>query len=158
MHQAMSCSLSTGPTASLLLCSRLCTQVPPRSVVLTVALHPYVTFPTGRSRVPVQTEALAVASVAVGAAGGTLAGQAAAGAILGRSAVWGGTGRCWALGLSPMLLLGTGISCWGGAWVQRKAEILPLPLLLSGSGGTGHPKANKVFLLRLILSLLTLGS
>lgn len=34
-----------------------------------------------------QTEALAIASVAVGAAGGTLAGQAAAGAVLGRPAV-----------------------------------------------------------------------
>ena len=57
-------------------------------MVLTVALRLYVTFPTRRSHVPVQTEALAVLSITVGAAGRTLAGQAAVRAVLGRPAVW----------------------------------------------------------------------
>ena len=61
--------------------------------VLPVALRPSVTFPAGRSHVPVQAEALAVPSVAVGAAGDALAGQAAARAVLGRPAVWGGAER-----------------------------------------------------------------
>lgn len=56
--------------------------------VRAAAPRPCVTFPTRRSQVAAQAEALAVLGVTVGAAGSALAGQAAVRAVLGRLAVW----------------------------------------------------------------------
>lgn len=149
-HRGTSNVPSTGTTAS----------PPPSRVLPRYSLRLYVTFPTRGSHVPAQAEALAVPRFTVGAAGGTLAGQAAVGAVRGGSAVWRG-GR---EGLRLLLGLSSGADAppvpagqRAGLSAREGTERFLPPLPPAARERWRHRAAEhpKVFLLQLSLSLLT---